>query len=149
MSTAREHQNKIKENMRKANFRLSTGEKSCANCAHMEILEAGPNKGRCLCRPMDYFFSNTTQEKAHTCDKFMEGSRQDGLINELAALIIESNNAASKRKAEAEERKRKLQMEREECINALSQQKGLFAGVRRRTLQNRIAQIEKELKTIS
>ena len=148
MSTTKERQKEIKEKMKKDHYRISNGEKICANCAHMETLERGPNKGLCLCRPMDYFFANTTQNKAHTCDKFMYGSRQDGLISELAALIIENNNAASKRKAECEERKHKLQIEREKCINALSHQKGFFAAISRRTLQKRINQIEKELKEL-
>lgn len=148
MATAKEQLKRTREKMSQKNYRISNGLKNCSNCAHMEILDAGPYKGWCLCRPMDYFFANTTHEKAHVCDIFMEGSQQDGLIDELAALIIESNNATSRRKASLEERKRKLQADREECIRILSQQKGLFAGIHRRTLQKRINQINAELETL-
>lgn len=156
MATSGERE--TRERLRKENYRASTGAKTCAACAHMEILESGALKGICFCRPMRYHFNESVAE-AHICNRFMRGTQEDGLIEEMAALIVEMNHSAAKNKsereekerklqAEREEKKRKLQAEREECTKKLSQQTGLFAGMRRSSLQKRIAQIEKELAAL-
>lgn len=79
------------ERLRQVSYRVATDTRSCASCAHMEVLDAGPNRGKCLCRPLDYFFSNTTQNRGCVCDTYMAGSQMDGLIQELADLIIASH----------------------------------------------------------
>lgn len=134
----------LQRKLMQENFRLSSGTEKCANCSHMEILE----NNICLCRPMEYFFENTPQRKSYVCNRHMRGSQQDGLINELAGLLIESKNANDQQKAKNEERKRNLLAEREQYTRELSQQTGLFAGMKQRKLKRKIAQIEEELRKL-
>lgn len=134
----------LRRKLMQQNYRLSSGTEKCANCAHMEILE----NNICLCRPMEYFFGNTPQRKSYVCNRHMKGSQQDGLINELAILMMESQNLTTKYKAESEERKRSLLAEREQYARELSQQTGLFAKMKRRKLQRKIAEIEEELRKL-
>jgi len=139
--------NKTKEKMIDANYRKTIDARCCNHCAHMEIFETGTLKGMHYCRPMEYHCTDAEAE-VNICDNYMEGSQQDGLIQELASLIIEGNPPESVRKAKQEERRNSLRAERERCLKELAQQKGLFSGIRRRSLQKQINQIEKDLEEL-
>ena len=82
---------KTKENFLKSNYRASSGQDSCANCAHMEVLDVGTYRERCRCRPMDFMFTNNEQNKAHVCDMFEDSSKTDGLMSELVMAITQNN----------------------------------------------------------
>ncbi len=84
---------KTKERFKAEHYRVSSGQNCCANCAHMEELDVGTYRERCLCRPMDYMFTNNDKNKNHICDMFMEGAQHDALLNELAMLIASSNKS--------------------------------------------------------
>ena len=131
-----------KEKLNRANFRKSNGGDSCKDCACREVLDAGPNRGRCLCHMHFHFFENTARDNAYVCDKFERGSKMDGLIAGLANLLLEERN-------ENNERKRKLEAERTACLAKLDNQIGLVVFFRRKSLENRIAEIDRELKTLS
>lgn len=134
----------LQRKLMQENFRLSSGTERCANCAHQEKVD-GYSWYRC--RLMEYFFAKGQRESC-VCNKHMSGSQQDGLINELAILLMETQNSTAKHRAEAEKRKRNLLAEREQYISELSQQTGLFAGMKQRKLQRKIAEIEEELRKL-
>lgn len=134
MTITKEQQKKLK----RANFRKSNGEDSCADCACREILDAGPNRGRCLCHMHFHFFENTRQDNAYVCDKFERGTKMDGLIAGLANLLIES-------KQETDQHKQRLEAERTKLLEKLDNQIGLILFFRERSIKNRISEIDREL----
>lgn len=81
---------RTKELFKKSNYRTTNGQKSCANCAHSEILDAGNYRERCFCRPMDYQFSNSEQNKSFVCDQYMEGNEEDGFWNYFSTLLLDA-----------------------------------------------------------
>ncbi len=137
----------IQQKLLQENFRLSSGAERCANCAHQEKVDGLDGYSWYRCRLMEYLFANGQRESC-VCNKHMKGSQMDGLINELAGLLIESKNANDQQKAKNEQRKRNLLAEREQYTRELSQQTGLFAGMKQRKLQRKIAEIEEELRKL-
>lgn len=102
---------KTKECFKSEHYRVSSGLNSCANCAHMEELDVGTYRERCLCRPMDHMFTNNDKNKSHICDMFMEGTKNDALINELAMLIVSSNKSSESKNNLPENRKQTTEQE--------------------------------------
>ena len=127
--------------LERANFRKANGGDSCADCACREVLDAGPNRGRCLCHMHFHFFENTQRDNAYVCDKFERGTKMDGLIAGLANLLIES-------KQETDQHKQTLEAERTKLLEKLNNQIGLIRFFRERSIKNRIAEIDRELEKL-
>ena len=81
---------KASPEMKKANYRDTNNILRCAICAHYDTTMNYDGHIRHSCGLFDSLIFDGFVEQRRICDRYMEGTREDGLRNELVSCIIDS-----------------------------------------------------------